>query len=174
MAVVFISSKTSSQVLITLQGGDDTVDSDAAPVTQQTINTVLVGGESDMTWDAGFYVPNAAVDIEKFVNGQDADAAPGVVIVVPPGTPPTVTFTFVVTNTGNLTMNNVVVNDNIYGTICTIPTLAPGASQTCTFTAPAQLGLHTNVATVTGQPVLPDGNPFGPPVDDDDPANYRT
>jgi len=153
------------------QGGNDDLDSDAAPGTLMTINTVLESGETDLTWDAGFYQPNPTIDIEKYVNNQDADNAPGVIIIVP-NTPPNVNFTFTVTNTGNLTLKDVEVNDNIYGLICTVATLAPGESHTCSLSVPAMRGLHTNIATVTGQPVLPDDSPFGPPIDDEDPANY--
>lgn len=35
--------------------GADFEDSDAAPGTQETIDTYLAQGESDLTWDAGFY-----------------------------------------------------------------------------------------------------------------------
>ncbi len=114
-----------------------------------------------------------SVNIVKFVNNQDANTAPGAIIIVPPSNPPTVTFTYVVTNTGNLTLTNLVVTDNkIPGTICTIPSLAPGASATCTATQTAILGLYTNIGTVSGQPVNNGGQPFGPPVTDTDPANY--
>jgi LPXTG-site transpeptidase (sortase) family protein len=37
------------------QGGDDTVDSDADPVTGETVNTTLVAGENDLSWDAGMH-----------------------------------------------------------------------------------------------------------------------
>ncbi len=37
------------------QGADDTIDSDADPVTGQTITTTLTAGENDSTWDAGMY-----------------------------------------------------------------------------------------------------------------------
>ncbi|MDX2280653.1 MAG: SdrD B-like domain-containing protein, partial [Saprospiraceae bacterium] len=154
------------------QGGDDALDSDAPAGTQQTVNTALISGENDLTWDAGFYQAQPSVDLEKFVNGQDADTQPGVIILVPPGAPPTVTFTFTVTNTGNMNLSNVVVTDNIYGAVCTIPFLAQGASQTCTVTAPALLGMHTNIGTVNAQPVLPNNTPFGPPLTDTDPGNY--
>ncbi len=169
--ITFASPGASFELSPQDQGGDDTKDSDAAPGTLMTINTVLESGETDLTWDAGFYEPMPKIDLEKFVNGEDADNAPGVIIIVP-NTPPNVTFTFTATNTGNLTLNNVEITDNIYGFICSIPSLAPGASHTCTITAPAMRGLHTNIATVTGQPVLPNNNPFGPPVDDEDPGNY--
>jgi hypothetical protein len=113
-----------------------------------------------------------SIDIEKFVNNQDADNAPGVIILVP-NTPPNVTFTYVVTNTGTLTLTNVVVTDDQIPSLnCTIPSLAPGASHTCTITAPAVLGQYTNIGTVTGQPVTPNNTPVGPPVTDNDPANY--
>ncbi len=39
------------------QGGDDTLDSDADPITGFTIPTTLVSGENDPTWDAGLYIP---------------------------------------------------------------------------------------------------------------------
>lgn len=67
------------------------------------------------------------------MNGDDADLSPGVVIIVP-NVPPTVTFTFTVTNTSNLTLTNIAVTDNIYGPVCIIPSLAAGLSYTCTVT----------------------------------------
>jgi hypothetical protein len=114
------------------------------------------------------------IQIVKLINGEDANTAPGVILLVPTGTPPTVNFSFVVTNTGNLTLTNVVVTDNVLipSLIGTIPTLAPGQSVTLTATALAMLSLHTNIATVSGQPVNASGNPIGTPVTDTDPANY--
>jgi uncharacterized repeat protein (TIGR01451 family) len=103
-----------------------------------------------------------AIDLEKLVNGLDADTPTGP--MVPVGS--TVTFTFVVTNTGDSTLAPVVVNDDVYGLIGTIPTLAPGASQTLTYTTPAMAGQHTNTATATGTP------PTGAVVTDTDPGNY--
>ena len=48
------------------------------------------------------------IDIEKATNGFDADNPTGPAIVVGD----TATFTYVVTNTGNLPMGNVVVTDD--------------------------------------------------------------
>ncbi|MCK9994643.1 MAG: hypothetical protein KAH56_00015 [Candidatus Krumholzibacteria bacterium] len=39
------------------QGTDDAVDSDANPVTGMTICTTLDPGETDLTWDAGMFIP---------------------------------------------------------------------------------------------------------------------
>ncbi|MGB4847852.1 MAG: hypothetical protein WBP41_08035 [Saprospiraceae bacterium] len=71
-----------------------------------------------------------------------------------------ITYTFIVTNTGNVTLSNVIVTDPLV-TVSggTIPSLAPGASDNMTFTATYTLmqsdinaGLFTNIATATGTP----------------------
>eukprot|EP00903_Cladosiphon_okamuranus_P000629 g627.t1 len=113
----------------------------------------------------------ASIDIEKATNGQDADTAPGVFIIVP-NTAPTVTWTYVVTNTGTLDLTNVVVVDDQEGQVGVIPFLAAGASETLTLTGTAMRGRYTNNSVVTGQPVDENGDPTGDPVTDEDPSNY--
>ncbi|MBK8192272.1 MAG: carboxypeptidase regulatory-like domain-containing protein [Lewinellaceae bacterium] len=44
------------------QGGDDTNDSDAQPGSQTTVAEVLTSGESNLTYDAGFYLPASLGD----------------------------------------------------------------------------------------------------------------
>jgi uncharacterized repeat protein (TIGR01451 family) len=67
----------------------------------------------------------------------------------------TVTFTYLVTNTGDTTLTNVTVVDDVLGAIGTIPSLAPGESATLTKTMTAQLNSPTrNVGTSTGTDVL--------------------
>src|SRR5204863_2446603 len=56
---------------------------------------------------------NPALNIVKFVNGQDADSPTGPHVAV--GS--TVTYTYVVTDTGNVPLANVVVTDDKLGTI---------------------------------------------------------
>ena len=69
--------------------------------------------------------------IKKATNGQDADNAPGP--TVPVGS--TVTWTYVVTNTGNVPLTAVVVRDDPNGPVpCPRATLAAGESMTCTTT----------------------------------------
>ena len=109
---------------------------------------------------SSYFGTNPLIDLEKYVNGDDADSPTGP--VVPVGS--TVTFTFNVTNTGNIALTNVVVTDNVLGSIGTIPSLAVGASQTLTTTAPALAGQHTNVGNVTSAEGATDsdaGNYFG-------------
>lgn len=72
----------------------------------------------------------------------------------------TISYTFVVENTGAVTMNNVAVSDPLIGAVtCPTTTLAPGASTTCssvtryTFTAAnVAAGQFTNTATAAGTP----------------------
>lgn len=115
------------------------------------------GTENDtLLW--GMLVP-ISVDIQKYVNGEDADIeaeAPTVPV------PSVVTFDFIVTNTGGVELTNIVVTDDVYGEIGTIDSLLPLASETLTLTVPAVAGLHTNNATVETD----EG------ATDTDPANY--
>ncbi|MBP7110380.1 MAG: hypothetical protein KBB09_02260, partial [Firmicutes bacterium] len=108
---------------------------------------------------------NPSIDIEKLVNEQDADTAPGVMVVVGDA----VTFKFIVTNTGNTTLNNVTITDDTYGSIATIASLAPGAFQTFTLNKYAEEYQHTNIATVTTNEGATDsdaGNYYGQPGDE--------
>ncbi|HTG46742.1 MAG TPA: hypothetical protein VK646_03710 [Actinomycetota bacterium] len=68
----------------------------------------------------------------------------------------TVTYTYVVTNTGDTTLYHVVVTDDVLGTIGTISELAPGASKTLTkdYVLPAGKDTVKNVATATGHDTL--------------------
>jgi hypothetical protein len=62
-------------------GGDDGIDSDAETTTGRTVDTTLVAGETDLTWDAGVYRPASLGDfVWKDVNAngiQDA-GEPGI------------------------------------------------------------------------------------------------
>jgi uncharacterized repeat protein (TIGR01451 family) len=79
----------------------------------------------------------------------------------------TVTFSFAVTNTGNVTLTSIAVSDPMVGTVtCPTTTLAPGESMACTAapyvlrSADIAAGRVNNNATVTGTP------PSGPPTSD--------
>jgi len=112
------------------------------------------------------------LNIEKSTNGDDADAAPGPSI----GLGDTVTWTYVVSNEGNVDISDIVVTDSIVpaeSIVCegsgdnTIPLIAVGATAvTCTATGPAILGQYNNVGSAVGAD--PDGNVVGA----DDPSNY--
>lgn len=83
-----------------------------------------------------------------------------------------VNYSFLVTNTGNVTLNSVGVSDplpNLSAVSCPVSTLAPGASTTCTANYTVTLsdidaGSIPNTATASGTP------PTGPAVTADDSA----
>ncbi len=90
---------------------------------------------------------NPAIDIEKATNGEDADTAPGPTIMV--GAP--VSWTYVVTNTGDVALSAVSVTDDQGVTVtCPKATLAASESMTCTGSGTAASGQYANVGTAVG------------------------
>ncbi|MGY0558655.1 DUF7507 domain-containing protein [Lysobacter sp. A421] len=84
----------------------------------------------------------------------------------------TIDYSFLVTNTGNVTIDALVINDDQLTTpaVCPVTTLAPGAETTCTGSyvltqADVNAGEVVNTATATGTPPVTPGNPAPPPVD---------
>ena len=121
---------------------------------------------------ANYFGDAAASNIVKFVNGQDADSPTGPHVAA--GS--TVTFTYVVTNTGNVPLANVVVTDDKLGTIATFTGDTNGnglldltETWTYTKTATALAGQQTNTGTVTAQDA---NNPPGTAATASNPANY--
>ncbi len=106
--------------------------------------------------------PQPLITLDKQSGGVTDEDANG----VDPGD--TIDYTFVVTNTGNVTLTAVTVDDPTVGPVaCPVTTLAPGESTTCTATytltqADIDAGQVDNTATVTGDP------PTGGPVTDTD------
>ncbi|WP_406661885.1 NosD domain-containing protein [Methanolobus sp. ZRKC3] len=97
------------------------------------------------------YLPltiNASIDIEKSTNGfdEDTDTLPGIAIG------DVVIWKYIVTNTGNVPLDNIVLIDDRQGIIpCPKNTLSPGESMECEMEGVAEYGHHINVANVTGQ-----------------------
>jgi uncharacterized repeat protein (TIGR01451 family) len=138
----------------------------------QLCNVVEVATDNDVNIDnnvnmgcvnVGGAVP--AIEIQKATNGEDADDPPGPYI--PVGEP--VTWTYAITNTGNITLTAVTVEDNQPGVIpdCPFDTLGPGEQRECTASGVAVEGQYTNVGTVTG---VPSGG--SNPVIADDASHY--
>lgn len=124
------------------------------------------GNRVSATDDATVAVYAPAIDLTK-------SAAPTEVEV---GVPTAVTYTYVATNTGNMTLTNVAVTDATGPATCapvtpaSVASLAPGGSATftctATLTADDPSATITNTATVIGDPVFPDGTPAPPAVTD--------
>jgi uncharacterized repeat protein (TIGR01451 family) len=89
--------------------------------------------------------PEPAITIEKYTNGQDADLAPGPTILVGEE----VGWTYLVANTGNVTLTNIIVTDDRLGLICDHGPLGLAEVMNCgAITDTAQLGQYENTATV--------------------------
>ncbi|UNK42040.1 Ig-like domain-containing protein [Luteimonas sp. S4-F44] len=85
----------------------------------------------------------------------------------------TIAYSFLVTNTGNVTIGNIAIDDDKLdaAAVCPVTTLAPGASTTCTGThtitqAEVDAGKVLNTATATG--TTPGGGPTTSPPDEED------
>lgn len=103
------------------------------------------------------------IDILKATNGEDANDEPGPYVPVGDA----VTWTYVVTNTGNVTLTNVTVTDDHGVTVtCPTTTLGPLATMTCSASGTAEPGQYANTGTATGTP------PAGENVTDNDPSHY--
>ncbi|MBP8979015.1 choice-of-anchor K domain-containing protein [Candidatus Dojkabacteria bacterium] len=139
-------------------------------ITEEKKNNVayLVGHLSSVL------VEKPAISIEKYVAAvvegeedvwHDADTAPGMYI----GKGDEVKFKYVVQNTGNVKLTNIVVTDNKGVTVsCPSPAeLEAGGKMTCNSVGNyyADLGLYTNIGTV-------EGTHAGGTVTASDPANY--
>ena len=147
------------------------VDNNGQPAKHPNGTNIANPSDEDVSHYLGFVPGQASIDIEKYTNSQNADEPTGPEIVVGE----TVTWEYVVINNGNYNLINIVVTDDKLGQVCTIASLAQGASQTCTMTGAAQEGPYTNLATVTAAPVdgngdpatNPDGSPIASPTDED-------
>ena len=113
-------------------------------------------------------VPLGSIDIEKFTEGLQADTPTGPTRAVPGA----VTWTYTVTNTGNLALLAVTIVDNNGTpgnaaddvTVVAGETLAIGETKNFQQIGVAQLGQYANIATVTasvtaGREVVTDSDP---------------
>ncbi len=122
-----------------------------------------------------FTLPCCSINLEKATNTEDADSPPGPYIA--DGN--TVTWTYVITNTGNTALNNITLSDDQLpaGTIsCPSNSLAIGASLTCTYSTTVNAAMgnqYENNATVTGTPVDNSGNQIGDDLTDSDPSHFH-
>jgi uncharacterized repeat protein (TIGR01451 family) len=130
-----------------------------------TVNATPPGGLDAVsdTDPSHYFGIDPAIDLEKLTNGEDADAEPGPSVLV--GEP--ITWTYVITNTGNVTISAVTLVDDRLGAVdCPGTTLAVSESVTCSAFGTAVGGQYVNVATATGLPTV------GPEVEASDSSHY--
>ncbi len=152
------------------ENGDPAVDSNGDPIPDPT--------DEDPSHYQGEEVPQVGFDLEKFTNGADADAATDSDVPVL-GIGETVTWQYVVTNSGTTDLANVTIIDDMEGQVCVIPLLPAGSNSVCELQGVADSGLYSNLATATGEPVDGNGNPATDPsgnplpdAQDEDPSHY--
>ncbi|HRA55225.1 MAG TPA: hypothetical protein PLQ83_16300, partial [Thermoflexales bacterium] len=135
----------------------------------QIVNTGLISDSTTPTRTDTVTNPVGApgILIVKYTNGYDADALtdPRPILRYQAA----VTWTYVVTNTGAVTLTNLVVADDREGTIsCPATQLPPYAAMICVRVGVAStLGVYTNTATATGTP------PVGPVVTSSNRSHYE-
>jgi uncharacterized repeat protein (TIGR01451 family) len=122
---------------------------DADPI--QIPNTVTVRGDTqqgeggtEVTDTDSHVVVVITPDIQIDKSVSDVSVTPGA----------TVTYTYVVTNTGDTTLFDISVDDDVLGHIGDIPMLGVNASQTLTATFTVGSSPVTNTGTASGQDVL--------------------
>ncbi|HUT92688.1 MAG TPA: GEVED domain-containing protein [Thermoguttaceae bacterium] len=135
--------------------------------------TVVIAEGQVVELNFGNQPGERSIRIEKRTNGEDADSTEGPMI--PAGS--TVTFTYEVTNTGDLPLTNVVVTDDGGGAGNFNPNfdggddgngmLDPGETWEYSADATAQAGPYENVATVAARFEALDED-----ASDDDPSHY--
>ena len=133
-----------------------------------TVTGKAPNGDTATSFDPSHYFGQemelpCGIKIKKYTNGHDADAAPGPTIPVGGA----VQWTYIVSNPGQVILNNVTVTDN-RGVAVTCPktTLKPGEQMTCTGNGTAVAGQYANIGTAVGTP------PSGPNATDSDPSHY--
>ncbi|MFD0724487.1 DUF7507 domain-containing protein, partial [Lysobacter brunescens] len=154
-------------------GGNATLTPGAAPT--PTSGSIVMNADGTITiapnTEAGTYTyPYTICEVLNPTNCDTAiativvTAQPSLTVVKTAGTPSgntagsTIAYSFLATNTGNVTVTGLVVNDvqlDAPGATCLVTTLAPGASTTCTGVhtitqAEVDAGVVNNSATVTG------------------------
>ena len=115
-----------------------------------TVNALALGGIPLSDDDPSHYfgAQDVSILVEKSTNGVDADVAPGPSILI--GEP--VTWTYRVTNSGQVALTDVTVTDDQGVAVsCPKETLAPGESMNCSAQGTALAGLYRNLGTATGR-----------------------
>ena len=141
--------------------------SNSAEATHRAHGDAKVGEQvpglaATQVFDQNCRVVGPAVQITKSTNGEDANEAPGPTITV--GN--TVTWQYVIANTGTVDLTNVlVVDDRNVAVTCPATTLAAGQTMTCSGSGVAVAGQYKNVGTVTA-------NSASGSVTDSDPSHY--
>jgi uncharacterized repeat protein (TIGR01451 family)/uncharacterized repeat protein (TIGR02543 family) len=155
-----------SVVMASLQvGGSVTITINVTPIAAGNLsNTATVTGGGDPA--CAVACTSTTVTTDVLAQAPVLQIAKSVTSTGPYGVGSVIAYQFVVTNTGNVVLSGVVVNDAQLDApaVCPSTTLQPGASTTCTgahtvTATEVSVGNVHNSATATGQPPTPPGGP---------------
>ncbi len=136
----------------------------ASPIMIEVLAGANDDGIGEDTATAFVYFPIPEIQIVKTTSDGAGGWMDGPLL----NTSEPVTWRYIVTNTGDLPLTDIVVTDNKEGVISSGGSLNPGISMTVYEDGTTvSSGSYTNMATVVGYYQ-------GYPVDDDDPSSYRT
>jgi hypothetical protein len=136
-----------------------------------------IGQTATATDPSHYFGVDSAIDVEKATNAQDADTPTGPLVL----SGSIVTWTYVVTNPGNVPLSNVVLRDDngtpgnplddfspafVGGDVNANNLLDPGEAWVYQATGVAIVGQYGNLATATGT------DPLGQTRTDTDPSHY--
>ncbi|NCT70393.1 MAG: DUF11 domain-containing protein [Xanthomonadaceae bacterium] len=162
---------TCTVAMTDLQIGEQaTVTINVTPITAGSAsNTAAVTGGGDPACSVGCTSTTVTTDV--LAQAPVLQIAKSVTSTGPYGVGSVIAYQFAVTNTGNVALSGVVVNDALLDApaVCPSTALQPGASRTCTgahtvTAAEVAAGNVHNSATVSGQPPTPPGGPTPPVV----------
>jgi hypothetical protein len=132
-------------------GSNAANDSDGDPVTGITPITDIAEFEVDLSWDLGLWLPPSSVSIVKTAG----TAADGDTFWTEPNTP--VSYTYTVTNTGDLPLVRIRVTDDKLGQVALLDgPIEPGASVVLTKTSAPLANGVVNIGDVEAYPADPD------------------
>ena len=146
----------------TLAPGASTTCTGTHTITQAEVNAGTVNNSATAS---GTPPTGPAITSPPDTTTTPITAAPSLTIDKTAGTPSgntagsTIGYSFLVSNTGNVTLTGIAINDALLdaAAVCPVTTLAPGASTTCTGThtitqAEVNAGTVNNSATASGTP----------------------
>ena len=98
--------------------------------------------------DTTYYYGNKPeISVTTRINGSSVDSS----LAYPTTAGSTATWSYLVTNTGNVELSSIAVSDSVRGPVsCPQTSLAAGASMTCSVSGTVSCGLNSGTATATG------------------------
>jgi protocatechuate 3,4-dioxygenase beta subunit len=127
--------------------GQDAIGTPGGTTGNDTFSVILLtSGTNGVDNNYGEIEMRPSLSIVKLTNGSEHNTAPGLALAKGAA----VTWTYQVTNTGNVPLTAVTVTDDKEGAVCVLDALAVDATQTCEKSGTAIGGQYANTGCVVG------------------------